>query len=136
MDTIIPRPGFYISHRRKEGSNKYKQRPDEVTISIQKSEDGTTWNEHASEIIKASENQAKTIELPKYVNDIVKAGNEYSYRAVVTKVGESVASIDSTKLTGQGGAYSVAHSYGKSANEEDQYFTNITNNCRINNNYE
>ncbi len=113
--------------------DKYKQRPDEVTISIQKSEDGTTWNEHASEIIKANENQAKTIELPKYVNDIVKAGNEYSYRAVVTKVGESVASIDSTKLTGQGGAYSVAHSYGKSTTEEDQYFTNITNKLIVRN---
>jgi len=117
-----------------DSSDKYGLRPEEVTITVQNSENGTTWNDYmtmqpiSSTDASSSDSDKWTVtfsDLPEYKGS-VEDGVKYSYRAIVTKVGEADADISTDTLSGQGGAYSVTHA---NAFDEDAklYTTSIEN---------
>ncbi len=118
-------------------SDKYKLRPDDVTITIQRSEDGTDWKDYQSvtenetdlkeyltlnkDNVDSSDSNiwVKTFEnLPEYAGS-VESGKKYSYRAIISKMGDAdITDFSYETLTGQGGAYSVAHENDFDANNK------------------
>lgn len=100
-----------------DSSDKYGLRPEDVIITVQNSEDGTDWNDYMT-VQPISSTDASSSDSDKWIvtfNDLpeykgsVEDGVKYSYRAIVTKVGEADADISTDTLSGQGGAYSVTH---------------------------
>lgn len=117
-----------------DSSDKYGLRPEDVIITVQNSEDGTDWNDYMT-VQPISSTDASSSDSDKWIvtfNDLpeykgsVEDGVKYSYRAIVTKVGEADADISTDTLSGQGGAYLVTHA---NAFDEDAklYTTSIEN---------
>lgn len=117
-----------------DSSDKYGLRPEDVIITVQNSENGTNWNDYMT-VQPISSTDASSSDSDKWIvtfNDLpeykgsVEDGVKYSYRAIVTNVGEAEADISTDTLSGQGGAYSVTHA---NAFDEDAklYTTSIEN---------